>query len=100
MVLCNIMTGAGFELGVMGSFSMAWIGMVILVFLIFFTRKWIGEEMGIGFNILTAFIGAILPYLIVVTITCEFKWALMAGLVGFIVGGFLVGQFIGSGDGL
>jgi len=93
------MTGSGFDLGFMGSFGMAWLGMVILIFIIFFTRKWVGEEMGIGFNMISAFIGSLIPYIIIVTITCEFKWALAGGIIGFIIGGFLIGQFIDSGDG-
>ena len=99
MSMCNLMTGAGFDLGFMGGFGMAWLGMVIIIFIIFLTNKWIGEEMGIAFNMFAAFIGALIPYIIVVTITCEFKWALAAGIIGFIIGGFLIGQFTDSGGG-
>ena len=99
MPMCNIMTGAGFDLGFMGGLSMAWIGMVVLFFLVIFSKKWIGEEMGIGFNVIAAFIGAYIPYIVVITITCQFKWALAVGIVGFIIGGFLIGQFIETGDG-
>jgi len=99
MAMCNIMTGAGFDLGFFGEFGMAWLGMVLLFFLVVFARKWLGEEMGIGFNVIAAFVGAYLPYLIVVTITCSYKWALGAGIIGFVIGGYLIGQFIDSGDG-
>ena len=99
MQICNIMTGAGFDLNMMGGLSMAWVGMVILFFLVIFARKWVGEEMGIGFNVIFAFVGAFVPYIIVVTLTCQFKWALAAGIVGFVVGGFLIGPFIETGDG-
>lgn len=98
MALCNIMTGAGFDLGFMGGFGLAWLGLVILFFLIVFTRKWVGEEMGVGFNIIGAFAGAGIPYLIAITITCSYKWALGIGIIGFVIGGFLLGQFIESGD--
>jgi len=94
------MTGAGFDLGFMGGLSMAWVGMVILFFIIIFTRKWIGEEMGIGFSMIGAMVGAYIPYLIVISITCSYKWALGAGIIGFAIGGFLLGQFFdGSGGG-
>lgn len=99
MAMCNIMTGAGFDLGFMGGLSMAWVGMVILFFLVIFSRKWLGEEMGVGFNTIAAFVGGYLPYLIVISITCSYKWALGAGIVGFVIGGFLLGQFMDSGDG-
>ncbi len=98
-MMCNIMTGEGFDLGFMGGFGMAWFGLVIIIFIILFARKWVGEEMGIGFNILGAFGGSIIPYLVVVTISCQFKWALAAGLIGLVVGGFLLGQFMDGGDG-
>jgi len=97
-MVCNIMTGAGFDLGFMGGFGLAWLGLVILFFLIVFTRKWVGEEMGVGFNLLGAFVGAGIPYLIVITITCSYKWALGIGIIGLVIGGFLLGQFIDSGD--
>ena len=92
------MTGNGFELDLMGSYSMAFLGIVILAFIIMFTRKWIGEEMDFGFNTLFASLGAGLGYLLVITLTCSFKWALVAGIAGLIVGGFLFGLFIDSGE--
>lgn len=93
------MTGAGFELGFMGPFGMAWLGMVILFFMIVLTRKWIGEEMGIGFSMIGGLVGAYIPYLIIIAITCSYKWSLGAGIIGFAIGGFLLGQFFdGGGD--
>ena len=97
MPICNLMTGAGFELGFMGPFGMAWLGMVILFFIIVLARKWMGEEFGMPFNTLGAFIGAYVPYVIAVSITCSFKWALAAGLVGFAIGGFGLGFFSEDG---
>jgi hypothetical protein len=94
-----MMTGAGFDMGFMGEFGMAWLGLVLLFFIIVFARKWIGEEMGIGFNTIAAFIGAYVPYLIVVSAFCSYKWAFAAGIIGFAVGGFLVGQLFDSGGG-
>lgn len=93
------MTGTGFDLGMMGGLSMAWVGMVILFFIIILTRKWIGEEMGIGFSFLGALVGAYAPYIIVISISCSYKWALGAGILGFAIGGFLLGQFFDGGGG-
>lgn len=100
MNFCSIMTGNGFENagGFLGAFSMAWLGMVILFFLIALTKKWIGEEMGIPFSALYAYTTGFLAYIIVVSITCGFKWALLVGIIGFILGGFGTGAF-GLGDG-
>lgn len=98
-MVCNIMTGVGFELGFLGEFGMAWLGMVILFFIIILARKWIGEEMGIGFSMIGAIIGAYVPYLIIITMMCSYKWALGAGILGFAIGGFLLGQFLDGGGG-
>jgi len=97
MASCNIMTGAGFGMDFLGGFAMAWLGMVILFFIIIFTKKWIGEEMGVGFNTIFAFVGGYIPYLILISMTCSYKYALGGGLIGAIVGGFLLGQFIDTG---
>ena len=96
MELCNLMTGSGFGFDFFGALGMAWLGMVLLFFIIVLARKWLGEEMGIGFSTIGAFIGGYLSYLIVVTITCTFKWAFIAGIVGFIVGAYLTGMFTGG----
>jgi hypothetical protein len=98
-MVCNIMSGNGFDLGFMGGLGMAWLGMVIIFFLIVFARKWLGEEFGMEFNTIGAFAGGYVPYLIIVTLVCSYKWALAGGIVGFLVGGFLLGQFIGGGGG-
>jgi hypothetical protein len=92
-------TGSGFEMSFLGSFSMAWLGLVILTFIIMFARKWLFEEGGLPFNWIFAAIGTGLAYLITITITCSFKWALLIGLIGLIVGGFGVGYFIDADGG-
>lgn len=96
---CNIFTGGGFDVAIGGSFTMAWVGIVILVFILFLIRKWIGEEMGVPFSILFASVGLGLGYFITITLTCSMKWAFIVGLVGMLIGGFLFGLFIGDGDG-
>jgi len=95
MNTCNIMTGAGFDLEIMGGFSMAWLAMVLLFFIVVFAAKWL-KEGGVPFNDLGAWAGAYLPYVIVITLTCSFKWALAAGIVGFVVGAFFMGTILGD----
>ncbi len=82
-----------------GSWTMAWVGAVILVFILFFIRKWIGEEMGVPFSILFASVGLGMGYLITITLSCSMKWAFIIGLVSMLIGGFLIGLFLGEGDG-
>lgn len=91
-----MMTGSGFEMGFLGSFGMAWLGLVVLVFIIMFARKWLSEEGGIPFNWIFAAIGAGLAYIITISLSCSFKLALLIGLIGIVVGGFGVGYFIGE----
>jgi len=96
MAFCNLMTGQGFGYEFMGQLGMTWLGMVLLFFIIVLARKWLGEEMGIGFSTIGAFAGGYLSYIIVATITCGFKWSFLAGVVGFIVGAYLIGMFTGG----
>jgi len=93
-----MMTGAGFEMGFLSSFSMVWLGLVILAFIIMFARKWLAEEGGLPFNWIFAGIGTGLAYLITTTLTCSFKWAFLLGIIAMIVCGFGVGYFIGGGE--
>jgi hypothetical protein len=97
--VCNLMTGGGMSMEFGGTFSFAWLGMVILFFVVVFSRKWIGEEAGVAFNTVFAFIGAYLPYLIVVSFFCSPKFALLAGLIGYAVGGILVPMMTGMDSG-
>ena len=95
MDTCNLMTGAGFDLEILGGFSMAWLAMVILFFIVIFSRKWLSEA-GVPFNDIGAWVGAYLPYIIVVTFTCSTKWSLAAGIIGFIAGAFFSGVLFGD----
>jgi len=96
MAFCNIMSGRGFGTEFFGPLGMVWLGMVGLFFIIVLSRKWLGEEMGISFSTAGAFIGGYLPYIILATITCQFKWAFVAGIIGFIIGAYLGGMFTGG----
>jgi hypothetical protein len=96
---CNLMTGVGFDTGFMGGFSMAWIGVVILFFIIALTRKWIGEEMGMPFSFIGGLVVGILPYFLAIYFTCSYKIALVIGIVGAAIGGFLLENVFGGGDG-
>lgn len=96
MVLCNLMTGQGFGYEFFGELGMVWLGMVALFFVIILARKWLGTEMGIAFSSIGAFVGGYAAYLIMVTITCAFKWSFVAGVIGFIAGAYIIGMFTGG----
>ena len=95
MNTCNIMTGTGFDLSMFGGFSMAWLAMVLLFFIIVFTRK-IMTEAGVPFNDIGAWAGGYLGYVIMITFTCSTKWSLLVGIISFIAGAFFGGALFGD----
>lgn len=99
MQMCNLFTGNGFDLAILGSFSVAWIGLVILVFLNIFGRRWVGEEMSVPYNFIGGFVGAIIPYFIVVSLTCSPKISLLIGLIGLLAGSIGAGYLFNEGGG-
>ena len=95
---CNILTGMGFEMTFGGTYGMAWLGLVILTFIIMIAKKWLSEEAGIPFNWIFASIGAGLGYLITISISCSFKWAFLIGFLGLVIAGFGAGYFVDGGE--
>lgn len=95
---CNLLTAAGFDITIGGSYGMAWLGLVILAFIIMFAKKWLAEEGGLPFSWIFASIGAGLAYLITISVSCSFKWALLLGFLGLVIAGFGVGYFVGGGE--
>ena len=98
----NLLTCSGFD-GVNGAFTtgacmMARLSAVILFFLIAIVRKWGGEEMGFSFSFIGGLVLSIIPYLIVVTLFGSVKIALLVGIGGGLVGGYLLGPMLGGGE--
>jgi len=94
----NLFTGSGFDTGFMGEWSLAWLSLVILFFIIAIANKWI-TEFGYGFNALMAYAVSFIGFFIVISITGSTKWSFLTGIIGVIVGGFLVGYFWDTSDG-
>lgn len=69
---------------------------VILFFIIAVINRQ-SNNLGINFNALSGFAGALLPY-ILIGVFWKVKYALIAGLILGIVGGFLGGQMLGGSD--
>lgn len=92
------MTGSGFDTSIFGGLSMAWLGLVMLFFVFIFARKYLGSDgVGLPFSTIGALIGAYLPYLVVVTVSCSYKFALGAGLIGLGVVGIALANFFPDG---
>ena len=93
----NIMSCGGFDVSVMGSCSIAWIGLAFLFFVVVFSKRWLGEEItGLPYDGLFGFIGAYAPYLVLITLFGSPKWALLGGLIGSVVFGLCSGYFRGG----
>lgn len=74
------------------------LGIVLLFFIICLVRKWGSEEVGLDFNFLFGLVGGLVPYFIVVIIFGSFKMAMVIGLVGALVFGYLGGILFGGSD--
>ena len=81
----NIMSCGGFDTSFMGACSVAWLGFPILFFVVVFANRFFGE---MGWNNPLAFAGAYLPWFLVVTFFGTPDFALLAGVVGALIGGF------------
>lgn len=102
--LYNILSCKGFEVsekvGIsFGPCAKAKIVAVFLFFIVALVRKWVGEEMGVDFSFIGGILGALVPYMIVVSLTGSVLISFLAGIVGIVVFGFLGGKiFGGEGD--
>ena len=96
--LCNIMTCSGLGTSFFGGCSFAWIGMVIVFFIIAFARKYIGEAAGVPFSFIGALIGGFGGYLLTITLSCSYKLALVGGIVGAGILGVVLASVFGVGE--
>jgi len=94
--LCNIMSCQGLGTSILGGCSMAWIGLVIIFFIIIFARKYLGEEAGVPFSFPGALLGGFGGYVALITFTCSYKIALAGGLAGIVVLGILLSNVFGG----
>lgn len=101
----NMMTCQGWPGGMslFGDCTMAWFGFVILVFLCLVLRRQCtdGVLAGTNFNQYAAFGGGLGGYILLTTLLGSARWSLLAGVLGIVVGGFVVGMFAdtsGGGD--
>jgi hypothetical protein len=83
----NILTGDGFSKSLMGGWSIALLGVAVLFFLIVFINK-IAEDYDLPWNRLFAWVGGAIGYLLLITLTGQARWGLVAGLGGISLGYF------------
>ena len=93
------MTCGGFDTSFFGGCSMAWLIFGLLLFLVLILRKQITDTLGMDYNQWGGLVCALLPYIIVVSITGNYKWGLGIGLIGALVGGFGAAAMFGGSEG-
>jgi len=93
----NIMTCSGFTTEVLGGCSIAWFSIGIIIFAVLILRKQLNDNIGIDYNLIGGFVGSIVPFLIIVSISGSAKWSLIVGLIGAVIGGVVGGLFLGGG---
>ena len=94
---CSAYTGKGFDLAMGGSWQMVFVGVVIVAAIIILLRRWYFEETGTPFNFLAGLVLGIWLDTVFAGMFCSYKIGLVAGLVGGIGGGYLVGN-MGGGE--
>jgi len=79
--------------------SLLWICMTLLFFISAFYRKWVAEGMGMEYNMIMAITISEISFIITVLLSHSIKWALGAGVVMIVIGGWLGAKIFGSGEG-
>jgi hypothetical protein len=97
----NLMTCNNLDLGFLGSCSMAWFSLVIIVFIALFLRRQSNDGIlaGTGFNVFGAFGLGIGANVILTAITGSARWSLLGGILGVVIGGYVIGFFLDTSGG-
>lgn len=95
----NMLTCGGFDLGIMGGCSLSWLIFGLLIFVVLISRKQLGENLGFPYNLISGFVGSLVPYILIITFSGSVKWGLVVGIIGSLAGGFIGSQFLGSSEG-
>ena len=99
--IANIMSCENFaDKGVFGGCSMAWLTLVLIAFVAAVLRRQTddGALQGTGFHFIGAMIAGLGGGLLLITLTGDFRFGLVAGLAGVGAGGFLLGRFLDGGQ--
>lgn len=85
---------SGFEC----SFVIYIIPAVFVLVALLFRKNVANDTLGMGFSVLGSTIPSLLAYYILFAFFHSFKWSLIAGLLLFFIGGFLLAELIGDGE--
>ncbi len=95
----NLMTCQGFvNQGFLGDCSISWLILAVLVFVILIVRRQCDDGVlsGINFNFIGACAFGLGACLIVITFFGSPRWAILAGLIGIGIGGYVGGLILGG----
>jgi len=99
----NMMSCSGFSAAIGGGCSIAWVGLVLAVFVIMISRKWIFEELlqqDVGIpQFIISIVATIIAYFIIIGFSGSFKWATAVGMIVGLITMYLSNMVTGGGDG-
>lgn len=99
MNMCNMMTGHGFDMSLLGGFGMAWLGLVILFFIFAFGKKWVFEDLlQINFNLWLGFGGCAIVYFLTTSLLCSPRFGFIFGLIAGLAAGYFGGLLFEGGE--
>ena len=84
----------------LGDCTMSWFSFAIILIIAMVARRQAedGFLSGISFNAIGAFIGGLGLNLLVITLLGSARWALVAGIVGIALGGYIFGLILGGSE--
>ena len=85
---------SGFEC----SFVIYLIPAVLVILAILFRKNVANDVLDIPFSIIGSGVSGVLVYYIIFGIFHSFKYSVLGGVIGLIVGGFIAGQFLPDGE--
>jgi len=95
----NLMSCEGFDTGILGGCSMGWFSIAITFFLALVLRRQAEDLLGMQFNLAGALAVGLGLNVVITTLTGSVRWSLLGGILGVVVGGFVIGMFFEGGGG-
>jgi hypothetical protein len=96
--LHNMMTCENLGASIGGSCSMSWLFGAVLFLALAFSRKWVFEQMSLGFNLIVAEIVGVVSFMIAVGVIGMPNISLLIGLACGLAAGYFSQNMVGSED--
>lgn len=94
----NMMTCDGLGMTFFGGCTFVWLILALLVFICLIVRRQLIEWTSVPFNIVGGMVGTILPYVLWVTFTGNYRIGFVIGLIGMFIGGYFGAQLFGGDE--